>query len=93
MIKNQSAKKKEQQSSTLPKLAINNQLVKIKEDQDVEFTGSIKSSEILMVPPVESLKPDKSKGISSSTFDNKMLSLLKMKPHYVCLGLLQLLPP
>lgn len=77
-------KKKEQQISTLPKLAINNQLISIKEDSVTESTGSIKSSEILKVPPVESMKIDKSKGLSTSTFNDKMLSLLRMKPHYVC---------
>lgn len=79
-------KKKNDQTTALPKLALNSQLMSNKDDIEEKVlprSGSIKSCEILVVPPVHTMKQDVSKGVSCSTFNERMISLMRMKAHFV----------
>ena len=79
--------KKKNEKQVFPKLAMNRQLTCIREDSASEHAtviSSVKSSEVLVVPPVNSMKQDLSKGISSSSFNERMLSMMRMKAHFVC---------
>lgn len=79
-------KKKNDHTTALPKLALNSQLMSNKDDIEEKVpprSGSIKSCEILVVPPVHTMKQDVSKGVSCSTFNERMISLMRMKAHFV----------
>lgn len=84
-IKQKNEKKKKEQMAALPRLELNNQLTCIKdetEDNGTPYITSVRSSDVLVMPPVHSTNYG-SKGVSASTFNDRMLSMLKMKPHYV----------
>ncbi|XP_076118214.1 uncharacterized protein LOC143085631 isoform X2 [Mytilus galloprovincialis] len=84
-IKQKNEKKKKEQMAALPRLELNNQLTCIKdetEDNGTTYITSVKSSDVLIMPPVHSTNYG-SKGVSASTFNDRMLSMLKMKPHYM----------
>ncbi|OPL33699.1 hypothetical protein AM593_07536, partial [Mytilus galloprovincialis] len=84
-IKQKNERKKIEQVAALPRLELNSQLTSIKdetEDTGATYITSVKSSDVLIMPPVHSTHHG-SKGVSDSTFNDRMISLLKMKPHYM----------